>query len=195
MIVKIKRKPIKNYLDLLINAISNHISIRSCLVRRPKNKLIPNSEQVLNAMDLLPITFGVILPPKTCSKISTISQTNPVTLDENQNSKVHTIKILLYCSASALIVGIDVLYKQHKILKDKENKWSTVAGTNNTTFVTEIILKLPALNHSVKIYAKCHLTGKLLNYDLILGRDILHKLGIVFNFENKQLLGKKFQFQ
>ena len=28
---------------------------------------------------------------------------------------------------------------------------------------------------------------KLLNYDLILSRDILHKLGIIFNFENKTI--------
>ena len=37
-------------------------------------------------MDLLFITFGVILPPS--GKNSTNSQINPVTLDENQTSKV-----------------------------------------------------------------------------------------------------------
>ena len=62
-----------------------------------------------------------------------------------------------------------------------------MAGTFNTTFVTEIILKLSELNHSAEIYAKCHLTDKLLNYDLILGRDILHELGIIFNFKNKTI--------
>ena len=55
------------------------------------------------------------------------------------------------------------------IHKDKKNKRSTMAGTFNTTFVTEKILKLPELNHSVEIYAKCH-------DNFILGRDILHKL-------------------
>ena len=39
-------------------------------------------------------------------------------------------------------------------------------GAFNTSFVTEIILKLPESNHSVDINAKCHLTDKLLNYDL-----------------------------
>ena len=28
---------------------------------------------------------------------------------------------------------------------------------------------------------------KLLDYNLILGRDILHKLGIIFNFENETI--------
>ena len=108
----------------------------------------------------------------------TNSQINPGTLDKIQNSKVCAIKILLDSSASALIVHKDVLYERHKILKDKKNKRSTMAGTFNTTFVTEIILKLPELIHFVEIYAKCYLTN------LILGRDILYELGIIFNFEN-----------
>ena len=53
------------------------MSITSCLVCQCNNKLISNSEQLFNATDLLPITFGVILPPKLRSKISTNSQTNP----------------------------------------------------------------------------------------------------------------------
>ena len=49
-------------------------------------------------------------------------------LDENRNSKEHTIKILLDSGASTSIVRKDILYKRHKILKDKKNKWSTMAG-------------------------------------------------------------------
>ena len=74
----------------------------------------------MNATDLLPITFGVILPPKLRSKNSRNSQNNLGTLDENKNSKVHTIKILLDCGTSESIVRKDVLYKRHKILKDKK---------------------------------------------------------------------------
>ena len=92
-------------------------------------------------------------------------------------------KILLDSGASASIICKDVLYERHKILKAKKNKWSTMAGTFNTIFVTEIILKLPELNPTAEIYAKCHLTDKLLNYNLILGRNIKHKLEIIFNFK------------
>ena len=70
-----------------------------------------------------------------------------------------------------------------------------MAGTFDTTFETEIILKLPELNHSAEVYAKCHLTDKILNWDLILGRDILHELGIVFNFEKQtNYLARSFNF-
>ena len=56
-----------------------------------------------------------------------------------------------------------------------------MAGTFNTTFVTELRLQLPELHHTAEIYAKCYLNDKLLNYDLILGRDMPHELGIIFN--------------
>ena len=116
--------------------------IRSRLISQPKNELISNSQQLFNATDLLPMTFGGILPPNPCGKNSTNSQKNPGTTDDNKNSKVHTIKILLDSGASASIVRKDVLYERHRIHKDKKNKWSTMAETFNTTFVTEIILKL-----------------------------------------------------
>ena len=110
-------------MDLFINTNVNHISIRSRLVSQPNNKLNSNSEQLFNAMDILPITSGIILPPKLSGKISRNSQIFPVTSDENKNSKVCTIQILLDSGASASIIHKDVLYKRHKILKDNKNKW------------------------------------------------------------------------
>ena len=106
-------------MDLFINTSLNHTSIRSCLVSQSKNKLISNNEQLFNATDLSPITFGVILPPKLRGKISTNSQIIPVNSDENRNSKARTIEVLLDSGASASIVCEDVLHERHKILKDK----------------------------------------------------------------------------
>ena len=59
-------------------------------------------------MDLLSITFGVILAPNLRGKNSTNSEIHPGTLDENKNSEVHSIKILLDNGASASIVRKDV---------------------------------------------------------------------------------------
>ena len=72
-----------------------------------------NSEQLFNSTVLSHIIFGVILPPKQRGKISTNSQITPANLDENQNPKVHTIKILLDSGASASNVRKDELYKRH----------------------------------------------------------------------------------
>ena len=60
-------------------------------------------------------------------------QINPGTTDENENFKVRTITILLDSGASALITHKEILQKRHKILKDKKNKWSNMAGTFITT--------------------------------------------------------------
>ena len=114
------------------------MSIRSCLISQPKHKSISNSEQLFNAMDLLPITFGIILSPNLRGKNSTNSQINLETTDEIRNSEEHAIRVLLDSGASALIVRKDVLYERQKNFKDKKNKCSTMAGTCDTTFVTEI---------------------------------------------------------
>ena len=67
---------------------------RSLLVSQPSIKWISNHEQLINSIDLLPITCGTILSSSPCGKDSTNSQINPRTTDENKNSKVHTIKIV-----------------------------------------------------------------------------------------------------
>ena len=67
------------------------MSIISRLVSQPNKKLNSNNEQSIVAMDLLSITFGVILAPNLRGKISTNSQINLISLDENQISKVCTI--------------------------------------------------------------------------------------------------------
>ena len=138
------------------------MSIRSRLVSQPNKNLKLNSEQLFNSTDLSHITFGVILPLKLHGKISTNYQIIPVNLDENKNSKVHTIKILLDSGTRASIVCKHVLCERHRILKYRKNKWSTMVRTFNTTFVPEIILKLAELNHSAEICAKCHLNNMLL---------------------------------
>ena len=111
-----------------------------------------------------------------------------------ENSNVHTIKILLDSGASTSIVCREVLDKRHHLIKKKKNKWSTMAGTFNTSYMTSLNLRLQELNHTAEIYAKRHLTDKLLNYDLILVRDMQHELGIGFNFENNAKYFKEISF-
>ena len=73
------------------------------------------------------------------------------------------------------VVHKDVLNERQKIIEQKKNKWYTYSRDLYTTFVTKLKLKLPELNHTAETKSKCHL--KLLNYDFILGRDIVNELG------------------
>ena len=126
-------------MDYFINTYLKYISIKFCFVSQPKIKYISNNEQLFNATELSPIAFGIILSLSPRGKESTNSQFNPGTTGENINLNVYTTKILLDSGASASIVRKDFLQERHRILKDKKNKWSTMAGTFNTTFVTVII--------------------------------------------------------
>ena len=94
-------KSIKKYLDLFIKSRLNHMSIRSRLVSQPNNKLISNNEQLFNTSDLSLITFGVILPPNPRWTNSSNSQINQGISDENKNSKVCIIKLLILLDSSA----------------------------------------------------------------------------------------------
>ena len=126
---------------------------------------------------------------------STKLQISPGTPDKNLTSikQVSILKPSLDIGASASIVRKDVLHKRHKILKQKKNKWSTMAGTFNTTSTMELEIQLPGLYHTTEIYAKCHLIDMIISFNLIIGRDILHELCIIFNLENKTVnLAKSF---
>ena len=79
------------------------------------------------------------------------SQINLGTMDENWNSKEHTIKILLDDGASVSIVSKDVLHERHKIIEQKKFVWSTMAGIFNTTSTKKLNLKLLESNHTAKI--------------------------------------------
>ena len=88
----------------------------------------------------------MILSPNPRGKNSINSQFNQGTTDENNNVKVHTIKILLDSSASASIVRREVQHKLHKILNKIKNKLSTTVETFNSTLLTDLRLKLPETN-------------------------------------------------
>ena len=62
----------------------------------------------------------------------------------------------------------------------------TMAGTFNTSFVTEIILKLPELNHSA--YVKCHLTDKLKNIpDCMMNYTFVNEQGRIYEIVSSYL--------
>ena len=92
--------------------------------------------------------------------------------------------ILLDSGASASIIHSSYVLRNELRRNDVTNEWSTMAGTFKTTRLAEIKLKFPELSDSAEINVNCHVTKQKSNYDLILGREILRKLGINLNFLN-----------
>ena len=99
-----------------------HLNIRSRLISQPNNKLISNNDQLFNATNLSPISFGIIFFPNPQGINSTNSQINPGTMNEHKNSKVGIIKVLLDSCAIALILRRDVFHEHQSIHKDNKNK-------------------------------------------------------------------------
>ena len=95
------------------------------------------------------------------------------------------LRILLDSGASKSIIHSSYLRKGEFRKNDVAHEWSTMAGTFKTTRRTEVKLKLPELSDTAEMSVCCHVSKQQkINYDLILGREILRELGINLDFSN-----------
>ena len=89
-----------------------------------------------------------------------------------------TIKILLDSGASSTLISHDVV-KKLRIKPETATDWTTAAGTFATSGKCNVIFQLPELSPSADIQYNMHVfKGKIPNYDMIIGRDLLKILGI-----------------
>ena len=97
-----------------------------------------------------------------------------------------TIRILLDSGASQSIVKYD-LVKNSRLMNVETTSWTTVAGNFSTSKQTQVTFSLPSLHEKRTIESLMHVTPKLQNYDMILGRDLLQELGIILNFQDNSI--------
>ena len=62
-----------------------------------------------------------------------------------------------------------------------------MAGTFKTRSKSYLNFALPELNPTATIRTKVHITENMQNYDMIIGRDLLHKLGFILDFKDKNI--------
>ena len=60
-----------------------------------------------------------------------------------------------------------------------------MAGTLNTSEIATVTFKLNELNHTATITHVMHVYSDKMEYDMIIGQDSLHELGIILDFKNK----------
>jgi len=95
--------------------------------------------------------------------------------------------VLIDSGASGSIVSQEIA-KKLRITKTSECKWSTASGPMTTNKKTKLQFMLPELSETKLIEWKMHVVdSKTMNYDIILGRDILEQLGIIIDFKEKQI--------
>ena len=74
------------------------------------------------------------------------------------------------------------LAKWLKVKKTVETKWKTMAGTVSTRGTAKVEFSLPEFHEDKLLEWNVHLTPKLGNYDMIVGRDLLTEIGIDIHF-------------
>ena len=127
-------------------------------------------------------TFCTNAAGHSCKKTRTGDKYSPIVYALLQSSlgkeKRTTVKVLLGSGASHMIVSKHCV---RKLLRKKVSaaKWHTAAGTFSTKFKSEIKFQLPELVPTVDITTSAYVyEGKMHDYDIIVGRDLLNELGI-----------------
>ena len=138
-------------------------TIRSLLEghQKPENKTTP----------LTPITFGII--KNSLGKI--------------KNTRLKTIKILFDSGASETIISKQAI-GSIRTRKNANQQWNTAEGTAITSEKAVIQFNLPEFYEKTIIQKEVHVFSTPVNYDLIIGRDLLTELGISLDFFNQKTI-------
>ena len=69
-----------------------------------------------------------------------------------------------------------------------------MAASFLTLCEAEVIIQLPELNFTARIFIPFHITSQKSNYDFILGQDLPQELGINLDFQNNFVSWKKSRY-
>ena len=101
--------------------------------------------------------------------------------------KPKSVKILLDSGGSASIISKSLTSKLDKTRSDKTD-WKTVAGTFSTNETVQAAFSLPELHEERMVTWKFHVTDSPMNYDMIIGQDLLSELRIDVLFSSNKVL-------
>ena len=103
-------------------------------------------------------------------------------------AKVKTLRVLLDSGSSATIINRTIV-KSLRIRKDVKTEWTTAAGNVVTNSKCKIAFCMPELSPSATFHWDAHVhDGEIsTNYDMLIGRDMLNKLGIDLCFSTKSI--------
>ena len=121
-------------------------------------------------------------PPKKRQRLE-VKEPSPITIGcvetrlSNKNPKERRIKILLDSGSSGTLIN-DTVVSKLRNRAEAETQWKTAAGTFTTKGKCKIRFRLPEFYEHRSVDWKVHVTAKQMGYDMIIGRDLLHELGM-----------------
>ncbi|MGH3053717.1 MAG: retropepsin-like aspartic protease, partial [Gaiellaceae bacterium] len=98
----------------------------------------------------------------------------------------HALRVLLDSGASKSIILNEFAKEYHRHTMPQPLEWTTKAGSIMTNQICTAAINLPEFNSSKKIVWEFHIHDadpKTQRYDVIIGRDLMHELGIKLDFE------------
>ena len=116
-------------------------------------------------------------------------QTSTKQAKRKVKNKLLHMQILLDSSCRAILINKKFI-NNSKSTKDKKTRWTTKAGNFNTNRKCEVDFTLPAFNAKKIVSWNCYVDesdNSNNNYDMIIGRDILHELGIDLMFSTAEM--------
>ena len=119
---------------------------------------------------MTPITFGIIKNG----------------LGKIKNTRLKTIKILFDSGASETIVSKQAI-GSIRTRKNANQQWNTAGGTAITSEKAVIQFNLPEFYEKTIIQKDVHVFFTEMNYDMIIGRDLMSELGISLNFFHQKV--------
>ena len=133
-----------------------------------------------------------LLRPKKKSKVDDLST---ITLGYIRNKnpfkdgEKKTFRVLFDSGCSATLINKRFV-RHWKKTEDKQVKWSTKAGSFKTKRKCEIEFTLPAFHDNRKITCNAYVDEshhESSSYDMIIGRDLMHSLGINLLFDTAEI--------
>ena len=108
---------------------------------------------------------------------------------EGQKPNAKTIKVLFDSGASATLIRGSIIKKLRRT-KTRNMRWRTRGGTFHTEYRSKIQLSLPEFSDQKLITWQAYVdeSSTDLNYDMIIGRDLLKELGIVLDFSAETMI-------
>jgi hypothetical protein len=115
--------------------------------------------------------------------------TNELVVSLNVNHEEHVLRALADTGASSSII-LEAYTSKDLIKQDKDSKttWSTMNGQFTTEKTGLVNFSLPEFNLKNLITWEFHVDDRSKasdTYGMIIGRDLLGKLGIILNFNDK----------
>ena len=97
-------------------------------------------------------------------------------------AKYTTIRLLFDSGASGTLLS-HKFAKKLRVRQSKSTSWKTAAGTFSTTGKAKVNFRLPELHRTRSIEWNVNVTEQDMNYDMIVGRDLLTELGVIIDFD------------